>query len=193
MLDPKRLDCEYPDKNICGAGVIFKFVQALLIKHGEKFGVKEGWEKWLLDMVGLATISDMVPLTGENRIFAYYGLKVLQKSRRVGLYRLLSLLKIDHRYLTEDDISFMITPRINAASRMGIPMDAFKLLSTDDEVEAGILVEHLNNKNNERKGFVGSMIKEIKKRIEERDGEIKNVIDSVKKYERSNGSVWVAA
>jgi len=176
VLDPKRIDCEYPDKNICGAGVIFKFVQAFLKKHGEKFDIKEGWEKWLLDMVGIATISDMVPLVGENRIFAYYGLKVLRKTPRVGLQKLLSLVKIDQKNLLEDDIGFMITPRINAASRMGVPEDAFILLSTEDETEAGTMAKYLDKLNVERKAIVALMVKEIKKHWNEKDPEKKRKV-----------------
>jgi single-stranded-DNA-specific exonuclease len=176
VLDPKRIDCEYPDKNICGAGVIFKFVQAFLKKHGEKFDIKEGWEKWLLDMVGIATISDMVPLVGENRIFAYYGLKVLRKTPRVGLQKLLSLVKIDQKNLLEDDIGFMITPRINAASRMGVPEDAFILLSTEDETEAGTRAKYLDKLNVERKAIVALMVKEIKKHWNEKDPEKKRKV-----------------
>lgn len=178
IVNPKQTDCEYPEKMLCGSGVIFKVIQALIIKGKEKgeIDIKDGHEKWLLDMVGLATLSDMVPLLGENRILSYFGMKVLQRSPRVGLLKLLSLLKINQTTLTEDDIGFMITPRINAASRMGIPLDAFKLLSTIDEVEAGMLAEHLNNKNDERKGVVGSMIKEVKKRIEGSDTEMKHVL-----------------
>jgi single-stranded-DNA-specific exonuclease len=70
----------------------------------------------------------------------------------------------------------MITPRLNAASRMGVPMDAFKLFSTTDEVEAGALAVHLNKKNDERKGLVASMVKEIKKKIRDRDEQMKNVL-----------------
>ncbi len=180
ILDPKQIDCNYPDKNICGAGVVFKLVQGMIEETKkspstkfEAVNLTVGWEKWLLDMVGLATISDMVPLTGENRIFAYYGLKVLQKSRRLGLSRLLSLLKIDYRYLTEDDISFMITPRINAASRMGNPEDAFKMLVEENEVEADKYARHLDHINNERKGVVASLVKEIKKHWAEKDPEKK--------------------
>ena len=173
ILDPKQTDCEYPDKNICGAGVIFKFVQAFLQKYGEKSAVAIGWEKWLLDMVGIGTISDMVPLTGENRIFAYYGLKVLRMSQRVGIQKLLSVLKIDQRNLTEDDIGFMISPRINAASRMGEPEDAFILLSTKDEIEADKMARHLDKINSERKGIVAQMVKEIKKHWSEKDPEKK--------------------
>jgi single-stranded-DNA-specific exonuclease len=180
VLDPKQIDCNYLDKNLCGAGVVFKLVQAMIGRLSTfnfiNFKLEPlalGWEKWLLDMVGLATISDMVPLVGENRIFAYYGLKVLQKSHRVGLYRLLSLLKIDYRYLTEDDISFMITPRINAASRMGNPEDAFKMLVEENEVEADKYAKHLDHINNERKGVVASLVKEIKKHWAEKDPEKK--------------------
>ena len=119
-------------------------------------------------MVGIATLSDMVPLIGENRIFASYGIKVLRKSPRKGLVRLLNHLKIPQRNITEDDIGFMITPRINAASRMGIPMDAFNLLSTENDDDAYRYVEHLDNINNERKGIVASLVKEVKKIINER-------------------------
>ena len=180
ILDSKQVDCSYPDKSLCGAGVVFKLVQALILKIKEynfknfkPNEITEGWEKWLLDMVGLATISDMVPLIGENRILAYYGLKVLQKTRRIGLQRLLSLIKVDQKHLTEDDISFMITPRINAASRMGNPEDAFSMLIEEDEVEADKYARHLDHINNERKGIVASMVKEIKKHWAEKDPEKK--------------------
>lgn len=177
IINPKQKGCDYPEKMLCGSGVIFKVIQALIksAKETNSFEWKDGQEKWLLDMVGLATMSDMVPLFGENRVLSYFGMKVLNKSPRVGLQKLFSLLRINQQTATEDDIAFMITPRINAASRMGIPRDAFQLLSTTDEVEAGMLAEHLNNKNDERKGVVGSMVKEIKKRLEARDEDMKHV------------------
>lgn len=166
IVNPKQSDCTYPEKMLCGAGVIYKVIQAILAKN--RFGIKEGWEKWLLDMVGIATLSDMVPLVGENRVFAHYGLTVLRKSPRKGLVRLLKKLKADQRYLTEEDIGFTIGPRINAASRMGVPMDAFLLLSTDDDVEATRLADHLDHINNERKGTVAALVKEVKKHVHER-------------------------
>jgi single-stranded-DNA-specific exonuclease len=173
IVNPK-LSPEYPDQMICGSGVVFKLVQGLL--KNNRRGVPEGKEKWLLDMVGIATLSDMVPLKGENRVFASYGLKVLRKSPRVGLKKLLSSLKISQKDLTEDDIAFMITPRINVASRMGNPIDAFRLLSTEDENEATELVEKLNGLNSERKGAVGAIAKEIQHKIASRGLEEKNVI-----------------
>ncbi len=176
ILNPKLTDCAYPEKMLCGSGVIFKFVQAFLKKHGTEFGVPVGWEKWLLDMVGIATLSDMVPLTGENRVFAYYGLKVLKKTPRPGLSQLFSKNRIKREALTEDDIGFTITPRINAASRMGEPVVAFNMLSTDDEALGATYADALEHVNNERKGTVAALVKEVKKILAERDLSEKKVI-----------------
>ena len=118
----------------------------------------------------------MVPLKGENRVFATYGLKVLRKSPRPGIKKLLKSLKISQKDLTEDDIAFMITPRINVASRMGNPIDAFRLLSTEDEKEAEELVEKLNGLNVERKGAVAGIVKEIHHKIKSRGLDDKKVI-----------------
>ena len=80
ILNPKVDD--YPEKMLCGAGVIFKLVQGFVKKYSEYFKIKDGWEKWMLDMAGLATLSDMVPLTGENRAIAHFGMKFMRKSPR---------------------------------------------------------------------------------------------------------------
>ncbi len=174
-LNPKQEKCGYPFSELCGAGVAYKLVQAIL--REKDFGIKKGMEKWSLDMVGLATLSDMVPLRDENRIFAHYGLQVLRKSPRPGLMKLLRKLKINQRHLNEDDISFMITPRINAASRMGSPDTAFELLSTEDEVIADKATKHLDSINNERKWVVAGIVKHAKKHFSEREKEeMKKVI-----------------
>lgn len=168
ILDPKQDGCEYPDKMLCGTGVAFKLIQGILAKN--RFGIGESQEKWLLDMVGIATLSDMVPLLNENRVLASYGLRVLRKSRRPGLVALLKRAGVDQRLIAEEDIGFMIAPRINAASRMGHAMDAFKMLSFTDVAEAEKLADYINDLNNERKGIVARMVKEMKatlaKRIE---------------------------
>src|SRR3989344_2828197 len=122
ILNPKVDD--YPEKMLCGAAVAFKLAQGFIKKYGEYFKIKEGAEKWMLDMAGLATLSDMVPLTGENRALAYFGMKVLRKSPRPGLQKLLAHMNIEQKYLSEDDLGFMVTPRLNAASRMDDPMRA---------------------------------------------------------------------
>ncbi len=164
ILNPKT--DEYPEKMLCGAGVVFKFAQGFLKKYGEFFKVKEGTEKWMLDMAGLATLSDMVPLTGENRAIAYFGMKVLKKSPRPGLQKLLAKMNIDQRHISPDDMGFMVTPRLNAASRMDNPMRAFELLATNDEVEGGMLADHLSNINDERKTIVTSIMREVHKKLE---------------------------
>ena len=180
ILNPKT--DEYPEKMLCGAGVMFKFVQGFvkflkMAPQGLALGflkarpfpaIADGWEKWTLDMAGLATLSDLVPLLGENRVISYFGMKVLQKSPRPGFMKLLAKMKIDQRYLTEDDVGFMVTPRLNAASRMDSPMRAFELLSTDSITEAGILADHLSKINDERKSIVTSIMKDVHKTFEKR-------------------------
>lgn len=178
ILNPKT--DAYPEKMLCGAGVVFKLVQGFIKKYGkeddEHFKIKNGWEKWMLDMAGLATLSDMVPLLGENRAMAYFGMKVLKKSPRPGLQKLLSKMNIDQRYLSPDDIGFMVTPRLNAASRMDDPMRAYELLATEDEKEAGVLADHLSKINDERKTIVTSIMREVNKNFEKTDAGTREVI-----------------
>ncbi len=167
ILNHKQKDCKYPDKNLCGSGVIFKLVHLLIAEaRKRKYNIPAGYEKWLLDMVGLATISDMVPLIGENRVFAYYGLKVLQKNKRKGVSHLLSKLKINERYLDESDIGFSVSPCINAASRMSHAIDAFNLLSSDNEDECIRSADALIKLNKLRKSSADSLIGDIKNKID---------------------------
>ncbi|HNW71336.1 MAG TPA: single-stranded-DNA-specific exonuclease RecJ [Candidatus Paceibacterota bacterium] len=167
ILNPK-ID-NYPEKMLCGAGVVFKLIQGFIKKYGEFYKINEGWEKWALDMVALATLSDMVPLVGENRVISYFGMTVLKKTHRLGLQKLLSKMNIDKRYITEDDIGFMVTPKLNAASRMDDPIRAYELLSTDDEIEAGNLVNHLLKINDNRKVVVAGIVREVKRNFEKRE------------------------
>src|SRR3989338_3047736 len=169
ILNPKT--DEYPEKMLAGAGVVFKLVQGFLKKYGkgnQQFKIRGGAEKWMLDMAGLAKLSEMVPLTGENRAIAYYGMKVFKKSPRPGLQKLLAKMNIDQKHISEDDIGFMVTPRLNAASRMDDPMRAFELLATDDEGEAGVLADHLSKINDERKNIVKGIMREINIKFEKR-------------------------
>lgn len=180
ILNPKQELCTYPEQMLCGAGVAFKLAHALLMylartaSNGRTLPVA-GWEKWLLDMAGMATIADMVPLVGENRVIAFYGLKVLRKSRRLGLQALLRKARAKQQTLTEDDVGFTIAPRVNAASRMGHASDAFALLSTTDPAEAGVLADTLDHVNKERKTVVATMKREINRRFAKL-GEPKEVI-----------------
>ena len=166
VVNPKRSGSKYPEQILCGTGVAWKLIEAVLKLKPEL--VKDDQQKWLLDLAGLATLSDMVPLTGENRTIAHFGLKVLRKTRRPGLLKLFEILRMNKATFTEDDLTFMITPRINAASRMGSPRDAFELLTTGDLGRGEALARHLNEINDERKGVVALIVKEAKHHIKSR-------------------------
>lgn len=169
ILNPKQEACEYPDKNLCGASIAFKLIQALVKKYGEYWKINNGWEKWLLDMAGVATLSDQVPLLDENRVLAYYGLKVLRKGKRLGLVELFKKASIDITKLNEEDVTFTLAPRINAASRMADPMKAFLLLSTTNPVDARTLSDHLVKINDERKIMVAHIMKDVKNVLRKRE------------------------
>jgi single-stranded-DNA-specific exonuclease len=160
IVNPKRKDDNYPCKMLSGSGVAFKLAQAIVAVGN--FNIREGWEKWLLDMASLGTVADMVPLQGENRAIAQFGLSVLRKTRRPGLQNLYYRSRIDPASLTEEDIGFAIAPRINAASRIGVPSVAFTFVSTDEHSEAVAAFNYLENKNTERKSLVDAVIREAR-------------------------------
>tara|TARA_B100000745_G_scaffold79005_1_gene48429 strand:+ start:10398 stop:12119 length:1722 start_codon:yes stop_codon:yes gene_type:complete len=172
VINPQRLDDFYPSVHLSGSGVAFKLIQALY-QHARSEkrewiqNVPEGWEKWLLDLVAIATIADMMPLVEENRSLVHYGLLVLRKSRRPGIGALCKKLRLTQRFLSEDDIGFSIAPRINASSRMGSPETAFELLTTSDTGRAADLVSQLESLNNKRKGQVARVVRELNKKIPE--------------------------
>lgn len=171
VLNPKR--GTYPFPSLCGAAMAFKLVQATIHAGKKKnipvfAAIADGWEKWLLDLVAIATIADMVPLVGENRVLAHWGLQVLRKTPRPGITALCIKLRLRKAELTEEDIGFSIGPRINAASRMGIPDLALRLLTTKDHGEADAVASELEKLNASRKGVVAGIVREIKKRSKER-------------------------
>ncbi|MEZ4874478.1 MAG: single-stranded-DNA-specific exonuclease RecJ [Flavobacteriaceae bacterium] len=145
VLDPKREDCTYPYKELCGCGVGFKLVQALVGKRGQSL------EDLLLylDLVATAIGADIVPITGENRILAYYGLKVINSNPRTGFKALLKHLKKET--LTITDVVFIIAPRINAAGRMKHGNHAVTLLTETDENKAAEYALDIEAFNAERK------------------------------------------
>ncbi len=179
ILNPKR--GTYPFPSLCGAAMAFKLVQATLYEGKRRsiaryLAVADGWEKWLLDLVAIATIADMVPLIGENRVLAHWGLQVLRKSPRPGIIALCIKLRLRKAELTEQDIGFSIGPRINAASRMGTPDLALKLLTTKDHIEATAIAAELEKLNASRKGVVAGIVREIKKRSKERFSDTDRVV-----------------
>src|SRR3989338_6124682 len=187
ILNPNaRADETYPFKSLCGSGVAWKLVCATLAVAPDlrqpsprlrpaAERIPLGWEKWLLDMVGLATIADMVPLVDENRVLATYGLMVMRKSPRIGLQKLCRGMRVEQRAVTEEDVGFMLAPRVNAASRMGDAREAFRLFTTTDESEADLLVKKLEKANRSRKAEAGAITRAVHTRIKER-GDVRGVI-----------------
>jgi single-stranded-DNA-specific exonuclease len=166
IVDSKQKEDKYPFKFLSGAGVGFKVIQAL-VKRGN-FNVIPGWEKWLLDFVAIATVADMVSLVDENRILVHYGLKVLRKTRRPGLLSFFRRLDINPNQILEDDIAFMIAPRINIAGRMDHANTSFELLITSSSEEADWITSRLEILNADRKNAVEKILNEISKRIEKK-------------------------
>jgi single-stranded-DNA-specific exonuclease len=155
---------KYQNKGICGAATAWKLVSAFLVKHGDEYGVVKGWEKWLLDMVALATVADLMPLNSENRSLVHYGLKVMQKSPRIGLHKMLKLAKTDQDGMIETDLSFTVAPRVNAAGRLDHPFTAFEALGFQNE-KGLFAAEKLEKLNTERKSVVMDINKEVLEQI----------------------------
>ncbi|MBU6415168.1 single-stranded-DNA-specific exonuclease RecJ, partial [Patescibacteria group bacterium] len=164
VVDHKQPDDAYPSKVLCGTGLAFKLVQGILAK--ERYGLMPGWEKWLLDVVAIATVADMVPLIQENRTLLHYGLKVLQKTRRIGLQKLFEKSGVAQNRISEETIGFSIAPKINASSRMDHSNTSFELLTTMNEKEAEWLVERVWQSNEERRKIVEEILAKIKLRLQ---------------------------
>ena len=161
VINPKRLDFNDDKtglKNLAGVGVAFKLAQGL-VKRGL---IPAGQEKWLLDLVLIGTICDNMLLTGENRILGYYGVRVLAKTRRVGLKELMKKARVNK--ITAESIGFQIGPRLNAAGRLESADLSLKLLRSTSAAEAAALAEHLEELNQKRKTEQRAAIREISDR-----------------------------
>lgn len=149
VINPNRPDCPYPDKGLAGTGVAFKVCQALYAARG-----REAEELWyFLDLVALATVADLVPLTGENRVLARYGLRVLGETRNPGLRALLHRAGLDRgdgAAPTAGQVSHVLAPRINAVGRMGEADWGVRLLLTESDAEAASIAERLEEDNRAR-------------------------------------------
>ncbi len=159
ILNPKRRDapCEKLN-NLAGVGVAFKLAEAL-VKAGL---IKNGLEKWLLDLVLIGTICDSMTLTGENRILCYYGMKVLAKTRRPGLLEICKIAKV--KEINSETIGFCIGPRLNAAGRLKTAEIALNLLRTSSHAEAAKLAKKVEDLNRERKTAQDQAMQEIEQR-----------------------------
>lgn len=157
VINPKRQDSQYPFADLAGVGVAFKLVQALQTKLG---GLSNGQEKWLLDLVALGTVCDMVPLIGENRIYAYWGLKVLSKAKRLGLKALMLVSGIDAKSVDSRCLGFKLGPRMNAAGRLETAQYALNLLLCNDPINALEKAQYLDELNKNRQIDQNKIFKE---------------------------------
>ena len=146
LINPKQPDETYPEKVLAGVGVAYKLAKALIEAHQPAGLLAED----LLDLVAIGTVSDLVPLTGENRALVREGLSHLRTPRRQGIASLLGVIDISPASVTAATIGFGIGPRINAAGRIGTAQDALNLLTTKDLNEAGYYAQVLDNRNRER-------------------------------------------
>lgn len=173
MINPSLKDSKYPFIKLCGAGVAFKVVQGLMKKQ-DNFKLEKkipiGFDKWLLDLVAIATVGDIVPLIGENRIFVKYGLIVLDKTKRKGINKIIE--KVNH-YAGKLDSTFIgwrIVPRINAAGRVNHASLAFDLVTSDDDDESEKLIDKLEGENTRRQSITTKILKEANAQV----GEVTN-------------------
>ncbi|HEV8041299.1 MAG TPA: single-stranded-DNA-specific exonuclease RecJ [Bryobacteraceae bacterium] len=151
VLNPNRRDCNYPDKNLCGAGVAFKLVHALLATLGWPEEKLTRMLKSFLKLVAVATVADVVPLLGENRVIVKYGLQGLQRVSNPGLRALLEVSgMLDGRAPNARQVAFQIAPRINAAGRMDDAQNVIRMFLTDDLEQARTLAKQLHSLNQER-------------------------------------------
>jgi len=162
VLNPKREDCTYPYEELCGCGIGFKLIQAL-----SKSQEKHEEEVYpYLDLVATAIAADIVPITGENRILAHYGLKVINEAPRPGIQALLK--SSNKELLTITDVVFTIAPRINAAGRMEHGQFAVDLLTETDPLKANQMAEEIEAFNLSRREFDASITQEALEQIEQK-------------------------
>ncbi|MFC2080786.1 single-stranded-DNA-specific exonuclease RecJ [Bacteroidota bacterium] len=156
VLDPKRIDCSYPDEELSGCGVGFKLIQAFASRNDIPFESLIPY----LDLVAVSIASDIVPVTGENRIMAHFGLKQLNKDPRTGLKAIIELAGIVDKEISIDDVVFKIGPRINAAGRMESGNSAVKLLIAKDKEHAKVMGDRVNTYNTDRRDIDTSITQE---------------------------------
>ena len=162
VVDPQRADDSSGLRHLCGTGVAFKLVQALI----PALGLPEKLHLHLLDYVALATVADVVPLAGENRILVKHGLRVLADSRWPGLRALVEAAGLAGKELRATQLGFILGPRLNAAGRIGDAGDGVRLLLTDDRVEALALAHQLEGLNGERQALDQRMLDAALEQVE---------------------------
>ncbi|MGC1977627.1 MAG: DHH family phosphoesterase, partial [Candidatus Sulfotelmatobacter sp.] len=165
VVNPNQAGCQYPYKQLCGAGVAFKVAQGLMQKRLDKKDQLRMLRSFL-KVVAIATIADSVPLTGENRVFARLGLDALRRAVNPGLKALLEVAQIStKRPPTSTEVAFRIAPRINAAGRMDVARDVIELFSVKDPARARELAAKLDRLNADRQEEERRILRAVEERI----------------------------
>ena len=163
-VNPKFPGHTYPFRDLCGAGVAFKLVQAL---QTELDGLPDGYEKWLLDLVALGTVCDIVTLVDENRANVYWGLEVLKKQQRPGLKALMAVAGVEPDQVNARHLGFGLGPRMNAAGRLETAQHALDMLTARDGLAALEASEKLEELNGKRRGIQDAIFEEACVQAEE--------------------------
>lgn len=163
ILNAKRRNATYPDKNLSGCGVGFKLMQAFALSNGIPFSKLVP----LLDLVVISIASDIVPIMGENRILAFHGLKQLNNSPSTGVKAILNVCGLEGKEIVMTDLIFKVGPRINASGRIQNGKEAVSLLIEHDEVAATLMAEQINQYNEERKELDKKMTEEANQLVRE--------------------------
>jgi single-stranded-DNA-specific exonuclease len=163
VVDPQRADDTSGARALCGTGIAFKLVQALV----PALGLPPNLPYHLLDLVALATVADVVPLVGENRILVRHGLRLLADSRWPGLRALVAASGLEGKELRAGHMGYILGPRLNAAGRVGDAAEGLRLLLTDDPAEAAELARRLEGLNVERQSLDQRMLEEALAQVEQ--------------------------
>jgi single-stranded-DNA-specific exonuclease len=165
VLNPRVAGCDYPDKDLCAAAVAFKLSLALLEHHGAGPNVALN----MLDLVALATVADVAPLRGENRILVRYGLRMMPETKNIGLRALISASGLEGKELTAGRIGFILAPRLNAVGRIGDAKRGLELLLTSDESLANEIARDLEEVNRTRQAIDRETLEAARKLAATRD------------------------
>lgn len=171
VIHPLASGESYPNKHLCGTGVAFKLICGLFeYARKNNIDIKPGAEKWYLDLVAIATVTDVMPILGENRVLEHYGLIVLEKTRRLGLKRIIQQSNI--KSMDTEAIGFRIGPRINAAGRIGQAITAFEALTAKEPEVAEEKMYSLEQLNRQRQKISNSAYEEAKRMVEENNQDL---------------------
>ncbi len=169
VLNPHKPGCTYPFKELCGAGVALKLIQGLCIRRGlmEESGKQDGFMQYI-DLVALATIADVVPLVGENRTIASYGLKAMKSTKNQGLAALIKVAGLGEKPITSYNAAFGLAPRVNAAGRLGDAHRGVRLFTAQDRMLAEALAKELDMENRSRQEAENIIIEEAITYVDEK-------------------------